>query len=589
MNDDDSQNVSLFLLNALKKEGIDHVFLVPGAMIQPFVLNFSKASINPIVAAKEDGAAFMADGFGRASQKFGVCMGIGGPGITNMITPISAAYSDRSRVLVIAGRISFCFEARGTFQDSSVTGIDDISIMRNMTSFSAIVPAVSDTASFLKKAIKSMYGVENLPAFLSVPLDLQKKSTQKLFDSYSSTNGIRVHRVIDTNSVCHIPKILSESTRIVIYVGNGSVHSNAENEIKEFATKYNIPVVTTLRAKGAISEDDDASLGVFGMGGNLWANNVIFGSEEFQIPKAEIILVLGATINENNTNGWHPDFFPKKELIRIDINPNNITGTEYNERFVMGDVKTFLSWLKDNSQQYDEKLTATKDARRIWVESIKQTPNYVDPNYMDPNYADPKIPKPDEPIIPPGQVIIKLRNVAPKDSVLVVDSGSHTFFTSHYWKSFAPNEFLLLSSTGPMGYGISMGIGAKLARPQQPCICVVGDGSMLMGGMELVTAVRYNIPIVIVVMNNKKLANVYLSIRNEHEPKAEELSEINDINWECFAKSLGADGITVYSPDDLESSYQKAFKSKKPFVIDVKCKADTPTPNTLGKLEGVCY
>lgn len=573
MNSDNS-DVSLFMLNALKKEGINYAFLVPGAMIEPFVQNFFKTSIYPIVAAKEDGAAFMADGFGRSIKKFGVCMGIGGPGITNMVTPVAAAYSDRSRVLAIAGRISFCWEAKGTFQDSSVTGVDDVSLMRNMTSFAAVVPTVTDTPTFLRKAIKSMYGVENLPAFLSVPLDLQ---TKEIRETYFPLESDESHRIIDSNTVKQIPEILSKYSRIVIFAGNGTVHSNAEKEVLDFATLYDIPIVTTLRAKGLVSEDDDNSLGVFGMGGALWANHAVLGSKELGIPKAEVLLVLGATINENNTNGWHEDFLPEKELVRIDINPNNITGIEYNELFVMGDIKTFLSWMNDNKNKFDDKLNASKKDRKDWIDSIKKNPRLVD------------IESSDKSVIQPGKIILDLRKSAPANSVMVVDSGSHTFFVGHYWKSLAPNEFLLLSTTGPMGYGIAMGIGAKLARPNQPCISVVGDGSMLMGGMELVTAVRYKIPLVVVVMNNSALANVYLSVKKKGNPKAIELSKIQTINWASFAKSLGADGITVENESDLKSSFRKAFESGKPFVIDVRCAAGTPTPNTLGSLGGECY
>jgi acetolactate synthase-1/2/3 large subunit len=139
-----------------------------------------------------------------------------------------------------------------------------------------------------------------------------------------------------------------------------------------------------------------------------------------------------------------------------------------------------------------------------------------------------------------------------------------------------------------MGYGIPMGIGAKLARPNQPCICVVGDGSMLMGGMDLITAVRYSVPIVIVVINNSALANVYLSVKKKGDIDAINLSKIQTINWENFAKSLGADGITVNNFADLQSSFAKAFQSTKPFVVDIRCTADTPTPNTLGQI-GECY
>ena len=183
---------------------------------------------------------------------------------------------------------------------------------------------------------------------------------------------------------------------------------------------------------------------------------------------------MGATLNELNTHSWAEDFQPKV-LVHVDINPNNVTGAEYNERFIMGDVKTVLSWIKDNKQDYDDALKKSLPERKKWIESIRDSPYY--------DTEDDR--KSDKTPIHPARIIVELRKVFPRDTVLVVDSGAHTFFTGHHWSSYAPNEFLLLSTTGPMGYGIPLGIGAWLGRQDQPCVWVVGDGSMLMGGMEL--------------------------------------------------------------------------------------------------------
>jgi acetolactate synthase-1/2/3 large subunit len=536
-------------------------------MIEPFFANFKRSGINPIVSAKEDGAAYMADGYGRARKNFGVCMGIGGPGVTNMVTPISAAYGDRSSVLAIAGSIKFEWRGKGTFQDSSATGVDDIAIMKPMTAFAQIVPKIDKTAPFLKKAIEAMRGIENLPAFLSIPLDSLR---EPFSESYIPLHLTQPPRIVDDVSIQQLPELLASFTRIVILAGNGCVLSQADAEIKEFAKEYNIPVVTTLRAKGAIPEDDPMSFGVFGLGGSLQANKVVMGGrgETTGFPKAELLLVLGATLNENNTHQWADKFQPEV-LVRVDINPNNVTGAEYNERFIMGDVKTVLSWIKDNKQDYDVALKESLPERKKWIESIRDTPYYDTEN----DRKSDKIP------INPARIIVELRKAFPRDTVLVVDSGAHTFFTGHHWSSYAPNEFLLLSTTGPMGYGISTGIGAWLARQDQPCVCVVGDGSMLMGGMELHTAIRYNIPLVVVVINNSSLANVSLHLQDKGEG-AKEITEIPTINWADFAQSLGAEGMTVKNPNELANAFTKAFIAKKLFLINVICDPNYMTPNT---------
>jgi acetolactate synthase I/II/III large subunit len=579
----ENNNVALYILNALKKEGVNHIFLVPGYNIDPFVENYAKANIHAVVAAHEGGAAYMADGYARARQSFGVCMGLGGPGITNMVTAIAAAYADRSPVLVMSGSLPAEWSGDGTFQDSSATGIDDCDIMRPITVWAQRIPTVFKKDSpeselyrpdygrvpdFLQKALRAMGGMENRPVFLSVPFDV-------LNGKYEATHIPQwvkeSPRILDLSTVHRIPELLKKATRITILAGNGCVRSQASEAIQEFAEKFSIPVVTTLRAKGLISEDQSESpmsFGFFGNSGTLQANKIVMGSAG--IPKTEILLVLGATLNEGNTYAWGKDFSPSMALVRVDINPNIVAGKNYDETLVIGDVRELLDWLRDHEALFEKELRASEPARQAWLDQIRETPYYDLPETRIGN----KVP------IHPAQVVVKLREVAPKDTVLVVDSGAHSYHVPHHWKSYAPNEFLILTNTGPMGYGIALSIGAKLARPHQPCVAIVGDGSILMHGMELQTAVRYQIPLIVVVINNSALGNVFLrAIENEWLEEAVELVKIPTLRCVDLARSFGADGVVVEHPDQLTAAFQQAFASKVPFIVDIHCCRDCPIPN----------
>jgi acetolactate synthase-1/2/3 large subunit len=311
-------------------------------------------------------------------------------------------------------------------------------------------------------------------------------------------------------------------------------------------------------------------MGVFGVGGSLWANRVVMGGPTSATPGTELLIVLGATLNENNTHGWLPGFVPSKALVRVDINPNNVLGKEYEDVFVTGDVSTFMRWLQASRGRFDAALSSTVTAREAWLAEIRKTPYYD----TDADRVSDAVP------MHPARVIAELRRAAPRDTVMVVDSGAHTFFTGHNWSSYGPNAFLLLSTTGPMGYGVAMTIGAKLARPERPHCAVVGDGSLLMHGMEIHTAVRYKVPMVITVINNSALGNVYLRALHE-SPEAVRLAEIPTQQWAEFACSLGAAGVVVQHPDDLPAVYARAFATEdRPFVIDARCGRDYPTPNT---------
>jgi acetolactate synthase-1/2/3 large subunit len=560
-------NVARYLLRALREEGIDHVFLVPGYMVEPFLTEFPPAGVTPIVACQEGGAAYMADGYSRSTRNFGVAMGIGGPGASNMVTAVAAAFSDRSPLLVVAGNVPFTWEGQGTFQDSSATGVEDRDVFLPMTVFAEVIPDPTLVGSFLRKAVKAMKGLENRPAFLSVPRNMQ---TTALAYDYVPVGAVESPRILDPQAAQKVPPLLASSTRITLLAGNGAVWSEAGAAIRSFAAEYSIPVVTTARAKGVIPEDDAWSMGVFGVGGSLWANQVVMGNTQPSVPGSEVLIVLGATLNENNTHGWMPGVVPSKAMVRVDINPNNVLGREYAQSFVTGDVRSFLDWLQSNRAGFHDALKATAAARQGWLDSIRGTPYYD----TDADRTSDAVP------MNPARVVAELRRAAPRDTVLVVDSGAHTFFTAHHWTSYAPNEFLMLSTTGPMGYGVAMAIGAKLARPAQPHCAVVGDGSLLMHGMEIHTAVRYKLPIVVTVINNSALGNVYLRALHE-SPEAVRLAEIPTQDWAAFSRSLGGDGVVVEHPAELPSAFERAFAARdRPFVVDTRCDRSCPTPNT---------
>ncbi len=561
-------NAAHYLLKGIKAEGVDHAFLVPGYMVEPFLSAFEEAGIEPTIACQEGGAAYMADGYARASLKFGVAMGIGGPGVSNMVTAVGAAYSDRSPVLVLAGNTPDNLEGVGSFQDSGPTGVADRDLFLPLTTFAEVIPDKSLVGSFLRKAIKAMKGFQNQPAFLSIPHDMQL--TELPYD-YEPIEIVEAPRILDTDAAAGARDIIDNAKHIAVLAGNGCVWSEATEELAKFADQYSVPVTTSMRAKGVLPEDNPHSMGIYGVGGSLWGNQVVMGHSENDINASDVLLILGCTLNENNTHGWLPDFHKNKKIVRVDINPNNILGKEYDEHFVTGDVRTFLRWLMHEQGNFGATLGKSIGARKSWLGAVRETP-YWDAEAERTSDATP---------IEPARAIADLRAVAPRDTVMVVDSGAHTFFTSHNWESYAPNEFIVLTTTGPMGYGVAATIGAKRARPDQPHCVVVGDGSLLMHGMEIHTAARYKIPMVIVVINNSALANVYLRTLKESK-EAQVLSSLPTQDWAAFAKSLGGDGVVVEDPKDLKAAYEKGFAcTDKPFLIDVRCNKMTPTPNTM--------
>ena len=560
------RKVTRFILDAIKQEGIGHVFIVPGGMIEPFLPEFSKAGLDVIVACHEAGAAFMADGYARASGKFGVCMGIGGPGISNMVTAISAAKADRSPVLVIGGSVPQNWEGLGPFQDSSQTGIPDVELMRPITEVQYKLELAEQAPHFLQMALRSMLGVANSPAFLSVPYYMQSEEIEAVYRPVEN----RQVRSVDSISVKELVRALKQDKKIAFMVGNGTVLSGASNSLRSFARKYSIPVVTTLRAKGAISERDEMSFGVFGMGGSLQADALVMGNEKAGIERPDLLVLLGGNLNESNTF-MSENVQPWKKLIRVDHNSNLLGSNRYVETMVWADIQGLFDWLEENVASYDSALKKSAAKRRAWMTQIRRGPYYD----TEQDRKSDKLP------MHPARAIAALREAAPADALMVSDSGANTYYTGHNWTSHGPGEYFLLSTTGPMGYAIAMAIGVQMARPERQVIAVMGDGDMGMHGMEYLTAVRFKVPLLIVILDNRALGNVYLALkRNDMGRAAEKLTDIPGRDWPLFAKAMGGDGEMVEHPGELDGAFKRGLESKLPYIVQVRVDKNAPTPNT---------
>jgi acetolactate synthase I/II/III large subunit len=564
-------NAIQFLLGALKQEGISHVFMVPGGLLDGFLTEFGDVTgVNAIVAAHEGGAGFMADGYARASGRFGVCLGIGGPGAANLVAALANAYSDESPILAVTGEVQSSWEGRGSFQDGSGSGMNDVGLMRAVTAFAQEVPAISLLPHHLHVALRTMVGDEPRPVFLSLPQDLH---TQPVSEPYRPLQYglVTSPRVLDREAAAGMRTLLATGPRIAILAGNGCVRSGATQDLLNLAKAYGIPVASTLRAKGVFPEDHELSLGVFGYGGTRHSTLALTPQDDTgpNAPppaefKADVLLILGSGLNQRDTMSWSPDL--PSVTVQVDTDASEF-GRDYAVTgSVVGDAAEFVRWMLDD-EAMRKALAASRAARDAWTARVFAMPRLYDAANTKSNAVP----------IHPARAVADLRQVAPRDCVLLVDSGAHRVFGGHYWDSPTPNAYLTATSMAPMGWAIPAAIGAKLARPELPCAVVTGDGCMLMHGIEIQTAARHGLAIVYVVINNGALGNVYLRAK-QMSPAAAALSLLRTHDWVQFARSLGADGTVVEQPGDLVAAYEQAFRSGGTFIVDVRCDKDATTP-----------
>lgn len=558
-----------YLLEAFREEGISHVFLVPGGLIDPFLPALADCSgLTPIVAGHEGGAACMADGYARAGGRFGVCFAIGGPGVTNMVTAVAAARTDFSPIMVISGQVPTDWEGRGGFQDSSPAALNDVGVFQPITISSLMVSNLHLVHHHLRASLTKMLAGARGPVHISLPTDIQRQEVQapwvKLDDS------LYAPRFVDRHGVERLWRVLAPSdgstapVRIVALAGAGVEKSGGTCDLVAFAERFEIPVATTLRAKGVFPEDHRLSLGIFGYAGHRQAIDTILSDD------VEVLLVLGSGLSQRDTLFWDRRMLPSRALVQVDIDLQVIGRTWPVQVPIVGDCARVLQVVTSYEYSLTQALESSNAQRRAWLERIRGAgPRY----YEAENALSDAVP------LHPARVITELRRAAPRDTVLVVDSGAHRAFCGHYWEAYEPRSYISATNLGPMGWAIPAGIGAKAARPEKPLVVVTGDGCMLMHGMEIQTAARYGIAAIFVVINNGALGNVWLRAVQEG-PGPAALTEIPVHDWAGLARSLGLAAATVHQPEELATAFQQALEAKAPYLIDVRCDRAFPTPVT---------
>lgn len=553
-----------FILDALAKEGLTHLFLVPGGLVDPFLPAFARHPVpQPIVAAHEAGAAYMADGYARASARFGTVMGIGGPGLCNMATAVAAAKADFSPVLVLSGEIPVELEGLGEFQDASQATLDDTTVMKPLTRLSITVASSKTLNHWLRHGLTAMWQEPRGPVHLSLT---QNAITGESAAEYATVSDyFRAVAPLSRPAAEAALGLLGKARgpKFAILAGAGVEHDNAAPALKAVAERWSIPVATTLRAKGVFPEDHELSLGVFGYAGTRHATAAILGSP------ADVLIVLGSGFNQRDSMHWKLRGRSSATTIILHVNTDmdELTTHGLPAYVIPGSCGAFLDLMQERAGEIASSLTAGQVQRRAWMDEIRRSPRLYDVE-NESTAAKP---------IHPAAAIAALRKVYPRDGIVLVDSGAHRAFAGHYWTAYEPRTYISATNLGPMGWAIPAAIGVQCARPDRRVAVITGDGCMHMHGLEVQTAARYKLPVIYVVLNNGALGNVWLRA-HQFGPLPSELTTIPDHDWAGFARSLGAEGFTVTDPNQLEDVFRQAVAAGRTVLIDVKTDKSCPTP-----------
>lgn len=563
------------LLDYLKQLNVEYVFGIPGGAIEPLYNAIArderKGGIKSIVARHETGAGFMCDGYYVNSGILGVCCATTGPGTTNLITACASAFSNQIPLLFITAQTALDTFGKGAFQESSSseTGVDTLKLFEPITNFNAMVSHIDQFEQILTTALRKAFMSPKGPVHLSIPMDVFRSQSPVKHPSFDLSMISIPSTLIDQVSVDKLSDILTSGYKVVFVVGDGCAQSIGE--IIEVATLLNIKIVTTPHGKGLISPYHPLNRGVIGFAGHETAYQITHD------PTVRYIVAIGARFGEWDSNGWDKTLLSEK-LIHVSSDSGFFNRTPMARLHVLGNISSIfnriLDYLGENSFT-EINLSADGFDGHLVPKSGRPT-RYFKLNDSD-AYNDDSIP------IKPQRLMKLLPRLFPYNTHYLADVGNSMAFGIHYCQPFKSSQsrnvrlskknvwagvFRTCLEFSSMGWAIGAAVGTAFACPDDPVICITGDGAMLMSGQESTVALQHNLTVIFVVLNDGALGMVK---HGQILTGAEQTSvDLPEVSFARMGKAMGIDAYTIRSPQDLwELDINEIIKKKSPTILDV--------------------
>ncbi|MEM3401789.1 MAG: biosynthetic-type acetolactate synthase large subunit [Candidatus Hadarchaeales archaeon] len=532
------------LLEALKAEGVRHIFGIPGGAIIPiYDALYDEKEITHILTRHEQAAAHAADGYARASGKVGVCMTTSGPGATNLTTGILNAYMDSSPVVAISGQVTMPAIGTDAFQEA-----DMLSVMLPITKHNFIVKSPGDLPKIVRLAFTIATTGRPGPVHIDIPKNVQVEKADVKIPAEIKYEKIPKLEPTQTE-VTRAVELLVHARQPVIYAGGGVVLSGASPELISLAETLQAPVVTSLLGKGVIPETHPLSLGMLGMHGRIAAN--------LAVTECDLLLAVGVRFSDRAT-GDVRHFAPRAKIIHIDIDPVEIGKNVRVDLSIAADAKLALRKILEGL-----KIHAQKGRTSEWLSRIKKLKEELAPK-MDYDEVPTK----------PQRAIKEIMNVLGDEAIVTTEVGQCQMWAAHFFLVKKPRHFISSGGLGTMGFGFPAAIGAKVARPDATVVNIAGDGSFLMNSQELATAVENGINVVSCIFNNRYLGMVKQWQDIFYSKRRSAVSLGNSPDFVKLAEAYGAWGDRASRPSEIGPKLKEAINSGKPAVLDIPIDPD---------------
>ena len=548
-------------VKALRAEGVDTVFGYPGGMaIDLFDASYSANDIDVILPRHEQALIHEADGYARATGKVGVCLVTSGPGATNLVTGIATANFDSVPLVCFTGQVSRDFIGNDAFQE-----VDIVGVTRNICKYAVTVRDRNELPTIIKKAFYIARTGKPGPVVIDIPKDIQTAMGNEEYPEEIAIRGYKPASGVHAGQIKKAMSMLKSAKKPVILVGGGVRIAGAEEVLTEFAEKMNIPVITTIMGKGAMSSNHRLYVGNIGMYGNYASN--------MAVSECDVLLAIGVRFSDRIT-GTIEDFAKNAKIIHVDIDTASISRNIVVNIPIVADAKLAI----------EEMLKSAVEGKHdAWIDKLSDWKDKM-PITMK-NYEG----------MTPEMIIDAINRKFPEATV-TTDVGQNQLWTTQYLKMDGRRKFITSGGLGTMGYGLPAAIGAYLGQEKGPVICISGDGGVQMNIQELATASLLDVPVILCIINNTYLGNVKQMQKMFYDKRYSStcLRYSRSCNRQCridgtctgkqyvpdfvkLAESYNALGIRVTDEKDIDEAFDRAAANvNRPTVIEfmISCELD---------------
>jgi len=530
-------------IESLKMEGVDTIFCYPGGATLNITDALYHSDIHQIVVRHEQAAVHAADGYSRASGRVGVSLVTSGPGATNTVTGIATAYMDSIPIVIFSCQVNTMLIGNDAFQEADIVGIT-----RPCTKHNYLVKDVKDLARIIKEAFFIARSGRPGPVLVDIPKDVSAASCDFKYPDKIFLRSYQPTYVGHAGQIKRLLKTIAVSKRPVLYTGGGIISSGASQELLKFAEKLSIPVTNTLMGLGGFPGNHQLFLGMLGMHGNYFTR--VLSSE------SDLIIAIGSRFDDRAT-GKVDEFAPRAKIVHIDIDPTSISKNIKVDIPVVGDsknvLKKMLEMLDDNKEDFENFQQNITD----WVQTVNHWKNNYPLTYTKNG------------TLKPQYVIERIYELTKGNAIISTEVGQNQMWAAQFFKFLKPRTILTSGGLGTMGYGFPASIGAQVAFPKSLVIDIAGDGSIQMNIQELATAVQYNLPVKIVILNNRFLGMVRQWQELFYEKRYTWTHMNHAPDFVKLAEAYGAAGYRITEEKDVDDVLHEAFNNNKTTIVDV--------------------